>query len=285
MRSKKAVIVTNNYPPIVCGVGDYSSHLANQLYNEGYEVHVICRFDKSIETRNKFIKVWPIISRMSYSGFREAVRKINEISPDWLLIQYVPYAFHTKGMPMWLPNALRKIDRQRTKIAIRIHEPYIRFTWWPVTGFVYGQIQRLIIKQLSKVADRMITSIDLYKKFVDKYSIHPSVIVPIPSNIKPVDTTEEDIRAIRKRVAPNGEKIVSTFGIRNHRLLVEVFQKLLKKYPACKLLVCGAVKDEKLYESVRKHVFVTGYLPGEDVFRFLKCSDVFFLPDDVSKNG
>jgi glycosyltransferase involved in cell wall biosynthesis len=280
----RIVFITNNYPPRVCGVGDYTYNLAHELHKAGHEVHVICSYNSEIRSIG-YPKVYPIIQKMDYLNFLPAIAKINELKSDWVMVQYVPYSYSKRGTPLWLPAALKKIDRRQTKILLRIHEPYIRFAWWPAIFFITGQLQRLIIKRLSKVVDKMVTSIDLYKSFIDKYSFLPVDIIPIPSNILPVEADDKELNQMRGKVAPNGEKILSTFGIRNHALLVDVFRVVLKKHPASKLLVCGVVKDEKLYEPIREHVFVTGYLPGEEVFKYLKCSDVFFLPDDVTEKG
>lgn len=281
----KLVFLVDNYPPIVDGVGDYTHNMATELYNQGHEVHVICAAKEGIQPSADGVKVWPIVPRWNNSSFNIAINKIHAIRPDWVLVQFVPYSYHTKGMPLWLPGALKKINRDHTRMLIRVHEPYIRFSWWPIPLFLVGQMQRLIIRRLGRVADRMVTSIELYKHFIEKYSNVPVEIIPIPSNIQPIHVSNEELQDIRKKVAGNGERIVSTFGIRNHELLVTVFQEVLRRHPNSKLLVCGKVKDEKLYEPVREHVFVTGYLANNDVFKYLKCSDVFFLPDDVSNEG
>ena len=36
------VLITNNFPPVICGVGDYSAQLANTFQAAGNSVSIIC---------------------------------------------------------------------------------------------------------------------------------------------------------------------------------------------------------------------------------------------------
>ncbi len=282
----KLVFIVDRYPPLTDGVGDYTYNLVNEYCRRGNKVSVICFKDEKIETAPESgATVFPIVAKWNSNEFKKVTKLVNDLKPDWVLLQYVPHSYQKKGMPVWLPSALKHIDRKNTKLSIRIHEPFIRLQFWPSKILFLGLVQRWIIKQLGAQADKIVASTDLYKKFVDAYSTTKTEVVPIGSNILPVDTPADSIQRTRLKVAPNGEKIISTFGIRDHQLLIKVFELVLQKNPDFKLLVCGVVKNKDIYRAIEKSVFITGFVSSPEVYTYLTSSDIFFIPDEVTPNG
>jgi glycosyltransferase involved in cell wall biosynthesis len=273
--------ITNNFIPFIDGVGDYTLQVARQMADKGHDVYIVCKADPQIPTTYLGIKVLPIVSGWTPKQFSIAAQQINEISPDWILVQYVPYSFHKWGTPVLFPFIFKKINLEKSRILLTVHEPYIRFQWWPLKTFLVGQLQRFSLRALARHANLIVTSIDRYVMLIKKYANKPIYQIPIPSNITPIEVSQAEIEEYRATVAPGNRKIVSTFGIRDHRLLVAVFKDLLKKDPDIQLLVIGVTSDASIYESIKEHVYLTGYLTEAEVFRFLKASDVFFMPDEI----
>lgn len=280
----KLLLVTNYFPPVVDGVGDYTRQVAAEFSNRGHEVHIICKKDPRIPSSQDGMQIWPIATKWSFANIQEIIKKINELGPAWVMIQYVPYSFNRYGIPFAFPFLLSRINRNRTKILLTVHEPYIRFRRLPIKTFLVGQLQRIILRELCRKADKIVTTIDKYKGFVNKYSAKEVHIIPVPSNIIPVSVSEEELKLLRNRIAPAGQKIITTFGIRDHRFLIDVFKAVLLKQKNVFFLICGKTRDTALYDSIKDRTFITGYLESEELFKYLKCADVFFLPDGV-RNG
>jgi glycosyltransferase involved in cell wall biosynthesis len=281
----KIVFLVNKYPPSKCGVGDYSFHLARTFVQYGHEVHIVCRADQqpAKEPGNTHLFTWPLVEKWTPKGFSGALQKIKDIQPDWVLLQYVPYSFHEKGLPVLLPAILRSIKSLNIHLLIFFHEAFIRMVNYPLHLYVAGRLQRWIAKRICDLCDIIMTSIDLYKKFLQSYTTKEIAVVPVGSNIMPVDADDILLKELRKKVASNDQQIIVTFGERYHQQLVAVFKELQKRGNSFKLLICGNVKDVNVYKDISKDVYITGFLPATDIFRFLKIGDVFFLPDGDDK--
>lgn len=280
----RLIFLCNNYPPVVDGVGDYTSLLAHELCQRGHDVHVICKKDARIMRHTEDgVNVWPVAESWSPGGCKEVFATIKSLRPDYVLLQYVPYGFNKWGIPLLLPAVINRISKQ-CRVVLTVHEPYIRLQWWPAKTFVIGQLQRLIIQLLGRKANNVITSIDRYEKLVGKYVKKPIAVIPVPSNIIPVTMGSDELIVLKNTIAPNGEKIIATFGIRDHVLLVEVIKAVTAKNTHIKVLVTGTITNKLVYESVKQWVHITGYLPAADIYRYLKTADIFFLPDPI-RNG
>ncbi|WP_338875060.1 glycosyltransferase family 4 protein [Spirosoma sp. SC4-14] len=280
----KVAILTNNFPPAVDGVGDYSFNLATEFKKNGHDVLVICK--KNTHLYENQSEVYPFINTWNFQSCLTLNKFLSIHKPDWLFLQYVPNSFSKWAMPIWIPLLLLMCKRYGVKISITFHEVYVRMTYWPIKYWIMAFIQRVICFFLLQIADVIITSIDFYKLLLEKYSRKSIHLIPIGSNILPVQVSDEDIIAIRKVIAPKDEDILSTFGIRNHNLLIKVYYEVCKRHPETKLLICGKLQISKelepIYNQIRDNVYETGYLPNAEVYRMLRASDIFFLPDPVT---
>lgn len=289
----KISILTNNFPPLLDGVGDYSFHLANEFRRNGHEVAVICRQDVAIQEaarRGQFgVPVSAIIPTWNWRAIRPLQRFLRRERPDWLLVQYVPNAFQRWAMPAWLPLLLWLAKREGVQVSITFHELYVRLTYWPLKYWIVAIMQRGVCILLTHVANVLITSIDLYADLLRSHTRKPVYLIPIGSNILPMLVTDDELLAIRERIAPNGEAVICTFGLRSQDLLLEVFEQVLRQRPHTRLLICSqlnvSVSQRECYERLKDKIVVTGFMDAPDVYRHLRATDVFFMPDYVSERG
>jgi glycosyltransferase involved in cell wall biosynthesis len=161
--------------------------------------------------------------------------------------------------------------------------------YWPLKYGLVAIVQRGICLLLTRIADVLITSIDLYADLLRNYTHKPVHLIPIGSNILPVPVTDEELRVIRQRIAPNGEGVISTFGLRSQDLLLQVFEEVLRQQPHTRLLICSKLKvsasQQECYEQLKSKIVVTGFMDASDVYRHLRASDVYFMPDYVNERG
>ncbi len=165
--------ITNNFPPIIGGVGDYTYYLSQEFSKKGIKVTVVCRAsDEVIESagQHKGLEVRPEIADWDQAGIQRLLRIIAEEKPDWVILQYVPYAFQQWGVPLqllFLAKALRK--KTLSKLFIFFHEAQIR---WPGMRLKYWPValgQRLIARQLCRHADQIATSIPKYAELLKQH--------------------------------------------------------------------------------------------------------------------
>lgn len=288
----KIALLTNRFPPTLDGVGDYSCHLAGELQRQGHEVSVICRqqavTQQAIDEGQFNIPVQATIPAWNWQAIHPLWCFIKQHQPDWFLVQYVPNSFQRWAMPIWLPILLWLVKRRGVNVAIVFHEVQIRVTYWPAKYALVTLVQRLVCLMLTHVADVLITSIDLYASMLRCYTGKPIHIVPIASNILPVSVADDELTALRQTIATDGQWIISTFGLRNQDMLLRVFDKVSSALPTTKLLICSQLKISttlSIYNRLKDQIIVSGFMAAPDVYRYLRVSDVFFLPDLVDKKG
>ena len=107
----KIVMIVNNLPPKVDGVGDYTWHLAKELELNDYEVHIICSKNE-VFAKKKFHNVYPIVSQWNRKGINLTIKKIQEIQPNFVSLQYVPYGYNKYGLPFTLVFLAKYLSKE-----------------------------------------------------------------------------------------------------------------------------------------------------------------------------
>ncbi|WP_190300261.1 glycosyltransferase family protein [Rufibacter hautae] len=156
-------------------MGDYTRRLAGELIRQAHQVTVIALNDKYcsaplLETQiasGISIQVVRLPTGLSnQTRFSIAREHLEEFAPDCISLQYVPFAFHDKGLPFFMNLFLKELTKG-SKLHIMFHE-----LWVGVDGEVgfkrslLKQAQKLLIKDLLRrtTPDHITTTIDIYKK-------------------------------------------------------------------------------------------------------------------------
>lgn len=289
----RIALLTNRFPPMLDGVGDYSRHLAGELQCQGHEVSVICRQEQVIQDavqRGAFnVPVSATVPAWNWRAIRPLRAFIRQHRPAWLLVQYVPNAFQRWAMPVWLPLLVWLVKRQGVHIGLTFHEVSIRRQIWPLKYGLVSLMQRVIACILVRQAKTVVTSIDYYVRQLQTYTSKSVHLIPVGSNIVPISVEKSAITNTRQQITLNGGPIISTFGIRNQDLLFQSAECLLASLPTINLLIIGRLTSSAVTRAYcEKHgqqVHVTGYLPEADVYRHLTATDVFFISDPVTPDG
>ena len=286
----KLLLITNNFPPISCGVGDYTYNIGKEFITKGHDVTVICRDDKRISDywnkTNEGFTVYTTGGNWTIKDWKRVLDLVSKLSVDNLIFQYVPGSYNKYAVPWSLLYFFNKLKKTEVKVITTFHETYVRYNWSHPKYLYVALGQRIIARHVAQKSDKLITSIDRYKDQLERWNSNITLI-PIGSNIIPVEVQVSDILELRKAIAPNGETVFCTFGNRNHELLLELFKKILDIKPKSTLLIIGKVNTDlsPLTKSVRKHVHATGFLEANEVFKYLKASDAFIMLDKVGQKG
>lgn len=180
------------------GVGDYSLKLGNWLAKKGMGVHILAFNDKYLAAAEKATgQKTRYSSNLSISSRREKLQaKINEFQPDVLFLQYVPYGYHNKGIPLNLAKVLGSI-KTNGNWFIMVHEPYIGgklSVKEKIIQFGQKKAVKRIIENTSP--SRVFTSTRKYEKALADINIVSSIL-PLFGNIqitgdKPAKSDESD---------------------------------------------------------------------------------------------
>lgn len=193
----RIVFICGSLEPGKDGVGDYASNLAAELANQGHTVGLIALNDQhthiTTQSGEHGLQLLRIPSAlMTNDKVSLALKHIKFVQPDWVSLQFVPYAYHYKGLPFSLPSILKKLQGSY-KWHIMVHE-----TWLGISALssskdkLIGALQRGIFKRMIKAVrpSQIATSNFLYSLVMSKKGIQAQVL-PLFSNIPvyPIDTT------------------------------------------------------------------------------------------------
>jgi hypothetical protein len=153
----KILFLCGSLEPGRDGVGDYVRRLSVELLKEGHYISAISLYDQHVCEvffgNQLFNSEYLTILRLPSSWkpnqrFARAEQWVNEFDPDWLSLQFVPFAFHEKGLPYTLSKQLFSLGGGR-KWHIMFHELWVGMEREaPVKYRVLGKAQQLIIKSL-----------------------------------------------------------------------------------------------------------------------------------------
>ena len=181
---KSMLIVTKNFPPTICGVGDYASILYEKLKSKGYRVMVMTSANPEVvayvSANGISHDVFPVIKSWDITIFRSLKKILEKQRFDFCCIEYVPHSFSKVGVPFYLIFVLFLLRMHRVKTFVFFHEVSVRIFYSGVKNFGLGIAQRAIALCLYLVSNSSLTSNRFYQK--NFFSL-PILLNPVPSNI------------------------------------------------------------------------------------------------------
>lgn len=185
----KIIFISNKFPPISCGVGDYTYKLAKCLSKKGIYISILCsnykEIEKSVIQFKKYgIKVFPIVKSWDQKGLDNIQNFFNKEHYDWVSIQYVPYSFSENGIPFFFVSNLKKIFGN-VNYHIMYHELWVGKQKRTALKLKFiGSLQKLAIKNMKlKLNPKIVhTHSEVYIKQLNSIGFNVKKL-PIPSNI------------------------------------------------------------------------------------------------------
>jgi glycosyltransferase involved in cell wall biosynthesis len=275
-------LITPNYPPTICGVGDHTLQLVRALLKAGIETHVICSANQQPEPVVQ-PKIYPIIEEWNKKGFKTTLEKLETLQPDWVIVQYVPHGFNPKGLPFAILGFYEALTEKKYSVLTVFHEVRVRPGNKLSTRFI-SAVETYIARKLTLKSKKVVTSIDFYVDLLrGGRKDLPINIVPIGSGIEPIETSPAVKRVLRKRFdIPLSVPVIVTFGNRNIEIYLEAFDKLAQDVPDFVWLLCGKTSTPPSVLKSRAYIRHTGEMSATDIYQALSLGDVAFLPEPVS---
>lgn len=276
----KILFITNNLPPLVDGVGDYTYNIAMQFVKHNHEVYIICRNDPQINTNVLGMTILPIINKWNCNCHKPIIDFIKEKAIDVISLQYVPHGFHPKGLPFPIIKLTKKIKKCNAKLFTFFHEVSVEKEKGNIKRTLLSMLMQHISKRIIENSDYVATSIEYYKNMIIRLVPEKKEVplIPIASNIPKTKLSQEELLALKKELAPNNETIISFFGIRNIQTSINVISELRDKGYKLKILLIG--KTHNLLKNLPNDTIKTGILNIEEIDNFFKIADIFILPQD-----
>ncbi|MBC7805361.1 MAG: glycosyltransferase family 4 protein [Akkermansiaceae bacterium] len=264
-------LLSGNVPPVVCGIGDYSTRLAEELRKIGYPVRLYSREQGVVPETDTVRTPAP---RLDKAGITVFLARLTEDRPGVLHLQYEVDSYDNNGLALFrLAVGARRIGASLVTTFHALDGPRL-----------WGRFHRLaLIAGLIGSRDIVVCS----KRQHDALAKLPGVgakthLIPVGSTV-PV-TGKRSIRA------PGEPLHLVYFGFvwrgRNLETCVRALAAV-NEQTAAVLTIAGAIKDdsyrrevESLTESlgVRDKVTFTGDIPAAALSQILTDADIALLP-------
>ncbi|MCK4352508.1 glycosyltransferase family 4 protein [candidate division WOR-3 bacterium] len=298
----KICIVSHNFPPTICGVGDYSYWLANELENLGNNVSVITSKIGSsgyrvIESSNQ-VKIFPIIEKWDVFHIFKIIGILKCIKPNIIIIQYVSQLYGRAGIApgiIFFLTLIKLFNVSHIQIITTLHELYLP---WGSKDFILGAIQRLQAFILVLISDAAIVTTKSRKKILNSLFPWKRVYkISVGSNI-PMGSRK---REVRSRNHKDDRLILGTFGtLHPERDLLTVLKSLsmiqVGAYCYTPLLqIIGEIdKDSENYRILRitakklgieERIRWMSNISNQEIANCLANSDIYLSPELDGASG
>lgn len=279
----KLLVITGSYPPIRCGVGDYTCVLVHNLAKYIGRIDVLTSCSAKTENDSN-INVLPKIKKWSGAGLlKEVYSNLSKNGYDAINIQYPTSEYPRSIANYLLPMLLRLFGK---KVIFTMHE-------YSDNGVLYKICRIPAILFSNKI---IVVDDHTYEELCKQYSLLKKKIVQlhIGSNIPiSTDNTEESTN-IRNQILKKtkGKKIISYFGFvtgnKKIELILESLHLLKQKNQLSSVFLIIGELDRKnqtankvidLIDQYDLHddVIVTGYVESEKVGNYFQASDAAML--------
>ncbi len=275
----KVLMITGSYPPMMCGVGDYTGALVDSLRAKQVDVRVVTTIGNQNPSEKKdWVK--RIIPTWTWESYSTLLNEARSFSPDIVHIQDPTqgYAFASAPMLMILLSSIL----YRMNIVWTWHEhPPTRIN----KRFIMFSLMALLSKTIIVVRPHYKSHVGLFLSlFLSK---KPFSFIPNASVIPKITMDNEEIQKARNLISNTNKKIIVYFGFIYPNKGVEKLFDVLNPQEHHLVLVgnmnANSYYHQKIIElsnspSWSGNVTCTGFISAEEVGRYIKISDAVILP-------
>jgi len=241
------------------GVGDYTSILAEQCRQQGHECRIASLYDSYVLDQPEISTLkWRFPNALQNKNEQHTLRELcEEFSPDWISLQFVPYAFHPKGISWGLGRLLESLAK-KARLHIMFHEtwtgPHLHAS---LKNKTYGLLQRFTLKYLLKkrAPNSTHTHAAPYLYLLEKLGLHPKQLL-LPSNI-PLSPNDENAWLWNEL---NKQGISINENTRENYLLLGIFGSIYPEWPA--KAFCSKIKELAKAQKKKCILISIGHIGG-----------------------
>jgi len=211
------------------GIGDYTQRLAKELVRQGHDCLCLALNDRFAASEHAEAYAEEFVFSKSPAVFRidasrdwdsrieTARRLLRDFRPDWLSLQFGPFAYHPKGLSTRLGRDI-KVLADGCHVHVMCHELWIdpRFPL-PLRHRLLGWLQRRFVRRLlSELRPRLVhTHLEYYQRMLSRISVS-SEMLPLHGNVPVADSA-----------APGREWLVGSTELKNGDFVAGFFGDIL----------------------------------------------------------
>jgi glycosyltransferase involved in cell wall biosynthesis len=273
----RILIISGSLPPMKCGVGDYTAHLANALTRQvNTTVAVLTDVSASPKPPNFEFEVFPISDGWRMSDIGRIALAVWRWKPDLMHIQYPTQGYGQRYFPWFLP------------VLFRIAGVPVVQTWH---GYDSRRMTRRLLPN-SVLAGGLIVvrpeymdmMAPLYRWLNRRKYVK---FIPNASTIPPIQLSEDERSAVRSRFCSPDSRLIAFFGFvypdRGTELLFQVADPGQHHLVFISDLNSADEYQKSILDQAQRDpwagsITITGYLPAEEVGQILAAADAVVLP-------
>jgi glycosyltransferase involved in cell wall biosynthesis len=276
----RILVFNPSYPPVRCGVGDYTRGLAHALAAAGNEVTVVTGQQVTPAAAGP-PRVLPLLRNWDVGGFvRQAWPRVRRLHPDVVVSCFPAVVQGSRSRLLYLLPGLAKGLLGRPRAVFVLHE-YIRIgeshrRWLPLALLAADRVVAVTEAERDAVVAR-------YPRLASKIVVrHNPPNVPIAPDDPAADA------AMRANLGPADRPLLAYFGfIWDPK---KGFEELLGALALTEamLVVSGSLDPENAYHAhiaseiarldLEDRVRWLGYLDEAEIGRLLRAADAVVLP-------
>lgn len=256
-------MVTGAYPPVPCGIGDYTQRLCDALREQNVDVTVWTLND----THHGAEWTWSAVKKLA--------AEIAATQPDLVHVQYPGKGYGHRIAPTFFPHVWRR-KGNGAPLVVTLHEFRIAHP-----------LRKLAALNLIRAADALIVPAWCEQQSLTRFwKKSPIVVIPPGSNVPVHPITPERHQELRAAWnVKDDDMLLCHFGLvqrnKGFTRLLNAFEEAQEQLPNLKLLLIGSSNDLSRSNNA---IVSLGYLPPTVVSESLFAADVCILPytDGVS---
>jgi len=274
----RVLLICGSFPPVKCGVGDYTALLAAELAGTpGIRVGVLTGRDAAVAMAAPAVELLPHIDSWGVWQLRKISAMVREWQPDIVHIQYPSKGYGKGKGVLFLPLLL---GRHSFPVVQTWHEPL-------------GTLRRLRYLPAALTRDALVVVEPDYAAFIPGWFrniLQQKRIfryIPVGSNIPTRLLLEPERLRIKAGFDAAGRNLIAYFGFVAPPKGVETLFRIADPASDRLLLLCDLHPDDPYQRSIlaltesdawRGKAFVTGYRPAEEVASLLAAADIAVFP-------
>ncbi|HAM32655.1 MAG TPA: hypothetical protein DCP41_03860 [Deltaproteobacteria bacterium] len=279
----RILLVCGSFPPMKCGVGDYTEKLATALaVSPEHSVGVLTRSTGTAPPENRGYTLLPGIRRWSVMELRAAVSAITAFRPDVVHFQFPARGY---GRLQWiLPGILRL---RGFNVFLTLHENFeVRDARSLLTATLFFPNLLAASAVSVTIPDYAECVPGIYRRILRGKPVHH---IPIASNIQTVCLSGVERQEVRRKygVVQGGDAMIAYFGFVSPPKGVEAIFEIANPALHRIVLACELSESDTYHRSIAERIVnppwkgrveVSGFLEGEEVGRLLAASDAVIIP-------
>jgi len=269
----RVLLVSGSYPPMPCGVGDYTAQLAKTLGRRG-DVTAAVLTDVAAEgSEAEGVELFPVVRTWGIAEAPSIVKRIRRWSPDVVHIQYPTHYY--RGI-QWVLPALARIANG--PVVQTWHEYYSSRSW---PGILNAALAGGLVVVRPNYREKMPR---WYRWLIRRKEFR---FIPNASSIPAVRLTEDERTAMRTKVGAHGRELIVYFGFASPAKGIESLFEIADPQRHRIVLVCDLSAADAYQASILAlanrgdwagKVVVTGFLPPGEAGRLLAAADAAVFP-------